>query len=486
MLRIASFLLALVSCGTVAAVGQTPAADTAPGLDLAAIAHWPLERLELKGGKVVQGLVRARESFDSAKTVAFEIVQRPAGRPMNTLVRSFPKESIAKVDFLPAEERARLIARLEWFHNRGAYQSQELAQLVLKPGKPGGPKWVYEDGPWFRLESWTDKEMTRLSILRIEQIFGAYSEILPPRSKPQQPLRILLFGSMREYSDFQTQLKYHVENPALYFPKLNLLAAGSELTAYAGRLAEVRRRHAAIKAQYDKLTAEMPAALKKLSDDLEKSGVSADDRRNLGLEAVRKWKEELGEVNRRMQAIERSNTAQFDQVTKEMLSRLNHEAFHAYLENFVYPHDQTDVPRWLNEGLAQIFEEGQLELGSLRLDAPSRERLTALQAVLNSDDREAAQTLAELLTADARTFLATHSTSPEVSQRNYLYSWGLAHYLAVRQPILETARLDRYVDSQSGAQNPLARFEQLVGMPLAEFAPRWRQEMLALVAPKRE
>jgi hypothetical protein len=483
MLKTANFLLALIVCGAAAAVGQTPPADPPSGLDLAAVARWPLERLELKGGKVVYGFVRARELYDSAETVPFEIVQRPAGRPMNTLVRSFPKESIAKVDFLPALERAQLIERLEWFHNRGAYQSQELAQLVLKQGRPGGPKWIYEDGPWFRLESWADKQMTRLSILRIEQMFAAYSEILPPRTRPKQPLRIMLFGSMREYADFQVQLKYRVGNPALYVPKSNLLAAGSELTAYSSRLAEVRRRHAAIKAQYNKLAAEMPAAIKKLSDDLEKSGVAADKRRDLRLEALRKWKDELAEVDRSMQAIERSNTAQFDRVSREMLARLNHEAFHAYLENFVYPHDQTDVPRWLNEGLAQMFEEGQLELGTLRLDAPGKKRLAALQADLRSENQAASRTLAELLTADARSFLAWHSTSAEVSQQKYLYSWGLAHYLAVRQPILDTARLDQYVDSNRGEQSPIARFEQFVGMPLAEFAPHWRKEMLAIKAP---
>ena len=164
MLRFAGCLIALVIGGALAAVGQTPPDDASAGLDLKAIANWPLERVELKGGKVVHGLVRAREPFDTAQTVAVEIVHRQAGRPMNTLVRSFPKESIAKVDFLPDDERARLIARLEWFRNRGAYQSQELAQLVLKEGPAGGAKWIYEDGPWFRLESWTDREMTRLSL----------------------------------------------------------------------------------------------------------------------------------------------------------------------------------------------------------------------------------------------------------------------------------------------------------------------------------
>jgi hypothetical protein len=28
--------------------------------------------------------------------------------------------------------------------------------------------------------------------------------------------------------------------------------------------------------------------------------------------------------------------------------------------------------------------------------------------------------------------------------------------------------------------NPIARFEQLIGMPLAEFEQKWREELLAL------
>ena len=62
-----------------------------------------------------------------------------------------------------------------------------------------------------------------------------------------------------------------------------------------------------------------------------------------------------------------------------MFVRLFHEAFHAYLENYVYPQTDHDVPRWLNEGLAQVFEGGQLESGSLRLDAPDTARLKLLQ-----------------------------------------------------------------------------------------------------------
>jgi hypothetical protein len=477
MVRNALCVMSLVVSCAVAAAQQPPAGtETAPGLDLAAAANWPLEHIELKGGRVYRGLVLSPELHETAQSVSFEEVKRQAGRPMSTLVWSFPKESIAKIDLLPAADRTELIERLDWFRNRGALAAQEMAQIVLTKGESGGARWIYQAGPWFRLESWTDKEMTRLTILRIEQIFAAYSAILPSRTRPERPLRMVLFGSMREYAEFQAQLKFKVKNPALYVPKLNLLAAGSELNAYSGRLEKVREHHKAIQKKYDQAAAAMPAALKKLLDDLAKSGLSASERRTIRLSAERKWKDELAEFDRRLQAIERGNNAQFDLVVKEMLARLYHEAFHAYLENFVYPLDQTDVPRWLNEGLAQVFDEGQLELGTLRLDAPNRERLAALKA----DLRGSPGSLADVLTADASTFLVSHSMSADVSQRHYLYSWGLAHYLALREPILETARLDRYVSPQTSQSDAISRFEQLVGKPLPQFEALWRAEMLAL------
>jgi hypothetical protein len=476
MSRSLAFLLTFVAGWVFTVRAQSPTeAGKSREFDPAAVARWPLERIEFKGGKVLEGLL-----LPSSKPgyVRFESVNRPPGRRMYLIRQNYAQQSVAKIVPLPSEERTKLAERIEQFKNQAAEELAEksaMDQLELERDEPAGPRWVYR-GPWFRLESWTDEAMTRRSILRIEQIFAAYSEILPPRTRPQQPLRILLYGSMRDYFAFHKGLDYRFHNPAAYIPKINLLTAGSELTAYARRLAEVDRRHAAIQAQYDALATAMPAEMRKLSDDLEKSGVPPEDRRNTRLAAERKWKQELANIKLRIQTIERNNAAQFDLVTGEMFSRLYHEAFHAYLENFVYPQAGHDVPRWLNEGLAQVFEDGLLELGTLRLDAPNPKRLTALQADLQRSPR---LSLAELLTADAAAFLVAHPTNVQPSERHYLYSWGLAHYLAVREPILEIARLNHYVTSRNAQTNPVARFEQLIGMPLGQFEDKWREELLA-------
>ena len=156
-----------------------------------------------------------------------------------------------------------------------------------------------------------------------------------------------------------------------------------------------------------------------------------------------------------------------------MFARLNHEAFHAYLDMFVYPHDQHHVPRWLNEGLAQVFETGQLDGDSLRIDAPDRDRLARLQQDLATQPLP----LAQLLTAQEREFLGPHGDGS--SQRHYLYAWGLAYHLAFQENLLGTARLDQYVTPAAQKLSPVARFEGLVNQPLPSFEQRWREAIAA-------
>ena len=239
----------------------------------------------------------------------------------------------------------------------------------------------------------------------------------------------------------------------------------------------VRLQHAKLREDYDRRAALMPDQLAVLRKQLIVGRFPLNEQRSIMQSTESHWKEELDGINRAINAAERSNLAEFDKLTAAMFARLFHEAFHAYLENYVFPQRDHDVPRWLNEGLAQIFETGQLEAGTLRLDAPDAGRLDRLQADLQSVEP---LSLAEILTADGSQFLVLHPGGEAASQRYYLYSWGLAYYLAFRQPVLETAALDRYVDREAAKSAPIVRFEKLVGMPLKQFEARWRTEMLKM------
>ena len=454
------------------------------GLDLASAGQWKVEELHLKNGRTLPGLIKGEDPVG----IDFLEIRQPADRPMYLVMFwRFPIDKIDHVTRLAESDRNLLMERVDAFQNRFRGEEEGQAKIHLEYSGTdeegvwhyGSETWLLTDKrPWLLLESTADEETTRRSIVRIEQMFAAYSEMLPQRTHPVRPLSVKLFGTMREYQAFLKTLGLDgVENPAVFVSDENLLAAGSELSAYAQQMKEVRRRHAALLADYKRQSALIPGQLAVLRQQLAAGGYSpAEQQRSLQLKQAQ-WNSAFERIKLQINATERRNLEQFDKLTAGMFARLFHEAFHAYLENYVYPQRDHDVPRWLNEGLAQIFETGQLEAGTLRLDAPHAERLELLQEDLRSP---MPLSLTDVLTADGGKFLVFHSGGKAASEKYYLYSWGLAYYLAFRQPVLETAGLDRYVARSAGKSDPIARFENLVGMKLDQFEPRWRAEMLKM------
>jgi hypothetical protein len=290
-------------------------------------------------------------------------------------------------------------------------------------------------------------------------------------------VHIRVFGSTEQYRSALAELGLSIQNPAVYLADRNLILAGSELNRFDAELAQVNRQHHEICKQFDGLVAGVPDRVKKLGEDLKAAGIPAGERLRIVLAEQRKWDDQRKSVLQKIAAVDRANASKFNDVTGRMFTRLAHEAFHAYLETYVFPRRVYDVPRWLNEGLAQTFEAGLLEADSLRIDAPNLVALEKLLADLRSD---APLELKELLTAGSDTFLGSHRGDGSVVSRAYYYSWGLAYYLAFDQRVFDDPAFDAYLSPAAAQLDPVKRFEQLVGMPLDEFQTRWRAAMLEL------
>jgi hypothetical protein len=213
--------------------------------------------------------------------------------------------------------------------------------------------------------------------------------------------------------------------------------------------------------------------LASLAQQLKGSGAGEEELRQLRAAARRELDRQLEQQKLEIRQAERAN----QELYQQQFQVLYHEAFHAYLDNYVYDPARYEVPRWLNEGWAQVFEGGLLDAGTLRLDAPNPAALAALRQDLQ---RGGMLPLADVLRATAEHFLVRHDDATRGSHRTYLYSWGLAHYLTFQLQLLDTAALDRYVDTDSGPRDPVRRFEQLIGMPLERFQRQWRSAMLEL------
>jgi hypothetical protein len=443
------------------AIAQQPSADPT--------GRWKLETLTQKDRSQIRGLIQT----ESPAEIDFAQVIQPPGKPMYAVIRGIPREKVEKIERLGEAEHLELFERFSLFRNRAVIEAGRMDQLQLTGRSENGSKVLLYSGPWFELTSTADDEQTRRCLVRIEQLFRAYRTLLPPRVGQPRRLRVELFGSLDQYRDRLRERSFDLENAAFYSAREATILAASDLNLFAERLAQVRRQHEAVRQDLERIDKGHGEKLSTLAGELRAAGFTEDEVIAELRQRKASWKKELDStLTTNLQRL-RSAEEKFAVVTGNMFRSLAHESFHAWLDSYVYPHDSYDVPRWLNEGLAQVFEGGQFDGDSLRLDAPDRERLAALRAELTS---ERPLPLAQLLTASDRQFLGPHGDA--TPERHYLYAWGLAHYLTFHHNLLAAGKLDEYVAANSRDLNPLARFEALTGQPLARFEQAWRQAML--------
>lgn len=457
VILIGLFLLAAVGSPARAQVGPLPQA-----------ANWELDRLALTDGNQVEGLLLSEKS---GRLEFVEIRRRP-GQPMQATIRRLDPSTVARKTLLEGKQRQRLLKRYRLYRNRVRIELGRMEAVKLDRADHEGVEYLVFRGDGFGLWSAADEEMTRRCVVRIEQIMRAYQQLLPPRAqRAGASFRVLLYGSMDDYRGYLQRLGLNIDNPAFYSAPKNIIVAGSDLTRYADRLEQIRAENAALIRRYDQvLNPQFDNELARLSKELRRRGLPLDE---IGQRRAA-WDREYRATLRRIKETDRRNESKFAQVTQRMFVRLNHEAFHAYLENHVYPHRTHDTPRWLNEGLAQIFEGGIIEADTLRVDAADPARLAQLQRDLSDNPLP----LAQLLKSEERHFLAAHLAA--ASQRRYVYSWGLAYYLTFYEDLLGRDELEWYVSPEAARLDPIARFERLVGDDLPRFESRWRYAMQAI------
>ncbi len=283
----------------------------------------------------------------------------------------------------------------------------------------------------------------------------------------------MVFGTSEAYQALARSLGAPLQNAAFYHAPRNLVAAGSDLSRLGAQLQQVQIQHDAVRADLERSRRDLPQRLEQRRVQLAVSMNSETARRKALTSYRRQLEQDIAKLERTLEEYDRTNEATFQQQAGRTLALLRHEAFHAYLENYVYPQARHNVPRWLNEGLAQVFENGVLEADTLRVDVPSKSALALLQA--DQSKQEAA--LAQLVLADHRSFLASHDRD-RGAQAHYAGAWGLAYYLTFVRPVLGGRAMDDYVRRDAGPPDPMARFEELdrstapgVRSPVAPVGP---------------
>jgi hypothetical protein len=450
-------LLAL-ACGVslVLASHAAPAADNPLGGD-----DWKYDIVYLKNGKIYYGLVFQR----GGRVRMWSIVRKP-GRPTIFNGEEFADSEIDRVEMLPDAEHEVLRKRFEAVREEHRQLPDPLKALQsAKTAIPGADKIKLHETLWrgdaktkalayhsthFELQSNASRRIVLVAAGELEQVYAAYVRCLPPRAKGQ-PTTILLPQSRADYQALVRGQGRTLLNPAFFDPERNQIVCAFDWRHMNAELERIHTEHVKL---WDKTKA--------CEEELRKAyrGEIPDD-----------WKAVLAEQRRRLQDADARNQETFTRAQRRLFQRLFHEAFHAYLLNFVYPPREGELPRWLNEGLAQIFETAVFEVGELRVGHADEERLRAVRHALARNDL---LPLADLLRSGAKQFQVAHDGDKQVSDRYYLASWALAFYLTFDRKLLGTPALEVYVRRLQRGSDPLEAFRELTGQPLLAFERDFR------------
>ena len=446
-----------------------------------AVAQPPREQIELSNHARYSGLI---ESEDSNWLTLIRI-ETPRGRPTHLVIQPFDRNQIVSITRLDDAERAELQKQIDEFRNRATIEAARMEAVRLGTAAAEGRTYRHYQGRWFTLDSTADEQNTRRVVVRAEQIFAAYRQILlPPTRDPQagapgapdpvRPLRLILLGSLHEYQAVLVKLGVtaRFQNPACYIEDKNTVVIGSDLTRLSAAMGQLEAQNVRLRRELRELEQRLAERLRSMGDELRKSGMSNGD---VGRELTKvrgQFKQQVDKKNEELRQSDAQIERLFKQAAGQMLVRLYHEAFHAYVRNWVFPRPQYDIPSWLDEGLAVLFEGGLLEGDKLRVDAPNPVVLKKLKADMAGPDPLA---LSDLLAAGQGNFHIAAAAQPEAADRYYVNAWGLAYYLTFEQRLLTGPALEKYLRSENARLAPAVRLRLLTGLPLGQFEAKWRR-----------
>jgi hypothetical protein len=397
---------------------------------------------------------------ETAPDVEIRVPVRKPGEKTRIETYIYKREMIDSVELLGDKDRAVLEARLRALDITGAELAKRIRELELeqidfgKGGKKNGLRYADPSGH-FVLDSNVKEALFRKTAVRLAQVYNAYARYLPARHHSAKPTSVLLAATLGDYQALLKERGLTFTNPAFYDPARNQIVCGSDLDRLGTQLEQARKDNQKVRDDLDEREKEL--------NKLYKGKVPAAVMRP------------ITEARQQLARSEEANGKLTDEATRALMQRLYHESFHAYVGTFVYPAGEAEMPRWLNEGLAQIFETAVFEADEVRIGHADPDRLKRAKEALSADTLVP---LKELLRSGPKQFLVVHSSDKETSDRYYLTSWALASYLAFDRKILNTKELDAYCRATQKKADPVESFCDLVGIKPAGL-PQFEKDFRA-------
>ena len=430
---------------------------------------WLFDEITLANGAKFQGMLLD----DGPRDVRFQTVTRRPGKPTFTLTWKVPRGEVANLKKLSDADRAVLKERIAELDQDGSGERKRISSLDLTSttwlDEPDKAKAYHSE--YFTLVSDASEEVIRRGAVRLELIYAAYARVLPPTVPNGRPTVIQLAPDKDSYKLLLAPLGHtDLINPAVYDPRANLIICGSDLRRLGKELEDAKFHHAQQIADLDRYE----ASVRKLYKEPE----------------LRRYLDPIRRDRSAVYATDRKNGDKFLLAASRLFTVLQHEAFHAYASTFVFPPLKPaqvkeglgtgELPRWLNEGLAQLFESAVVEVGEIRADAIDPARLEKVKDAIRGRNNLRLVPLADLLHANKDAFVTKRADQAAAADRAYLTCWAAAYYLTFEKRVVGTAKFRKYLTEINSGGDVRAAFETLTDQPLTVFERTWHEYLLKL------
>ena len=153
----------------------------------------------------------------------------------------------------------------------------------------------------------------------------------------------------------------------------------------------------------------------------------------------------------------------------ETFAVLQHEGFHQFAFHYIGP----ELPIWVNEGLAQYFEDGIFVRGKLQLDLANAERIASVKAALK--ERRAID-FERMLSITSEQWSEVLKTDPAEARLLYDQAWSMAFFLVTTEQGRRARPFHAYLKAVAKGRSSAAAFRTAFDIrDTASFERQWRK-----------
>jgi hypothetical protein len=154
---------------------------------------------------------------------------------------------------------------------------------------------------------------------------------------------------------------------------------------------------------------------------------------------------------------------------QQLISTLQHEGFH----QFAWQYIGHGLPIWVNEGLAQYYEDAILQGRRLEVGMADAQRIGVVKRAL---ERGTTLDLLELVAISGDQWGATLNADPGMSQILYAQSWSLVYYLVHGRNGRYQRAFEGYLHLLARGEDSVAAFRRAFGTTnLDPLERQWRE-----------